>query len=85
MSICAMVIMGVLFFSETAAFVSTQYCHQHHVGREHANRKFASLNITLTDLPCDYMSVSMFGIRHESSKRDENVDKWHWINGATHL
>ncbi len=59
MSICAMLIMGVLFFSETAAFVSTKIATSITLDENTQPQIRLNFNITLTDLQCDFVSLDV--------------------------
>lgn len=77
MSICAMLIMGVLFFSETAAFISTKIATSITLDENTQPQIRLNFNITLTDLPCDYVSVDVWdSLGTNRQNVTKNVDKW---------
>lgn len=77
MSITAMVIMGILFFSETAAFVSTKIATSITLDENTQPQIRLNFNITLTDLPCDYVTVDVWdSLGTNRQNITKNVDKW---------
>jgi protein disulfide-isomerase-like protein len=77
MSICAMVIMGVLFFSETGAFLQTKIATSITLDENTQPQIRLNFNITLTDLPCDYVSVDVWdSLGTNKQNVSKNVDKW---------
>jgi len=77
MSICAMVVMGVLFFSETAAFASSRIATSITLDENTQPQIRLNFNITLLDLNCDYVSVDVWDALGTNKQNvTKNVDKW---------
>jgi len=77
MSFCCMAVMGILFVSETAAFVSKTTVTSIAVDEDTSPQIRLNFNITLHDLHCDYVSVDVWdalGTNRQNVTR--NVDKW---------
>lgn len=77
MSIVAMSIMAILFFSETAAFARSKIITNIVVDESSEAQLRLNFNITLLDLHCDYVSVDVWdalGTNRQNVTR--NVDKW---------
>jgi Endoplasmic Reticulum-Golgi Intermediate Compartment (ERGIC) len=77
MSICAMIIMAILFFCETYAFARTDIVTSIAVDENAEQQIRLNFNITLFDLHCDYVSVDVWdalGTNRQNVTR--NVDKW---------
>jgi hypothetical protein len=77
MSACAMILMGVLFFSETIAFASTTMATSITVDDSSEPQIRLNFNITLLDLHCDYTSVDVWdSLGTNRQNITKNVDKW---------
>mmetsp|Transcript_36329 Transcript_36329/g.75588 ORF Transcript_36329/g.75588 Transcript_36329/m.75588 type:complete len:489 (-) Transcript_36329:140-1606(-) len=77
MSICAMLVMGILFLSETAAFASTKIATSITLDENEEPQIRLNFNITLLDLHCDYVSVDVWDALGTNRQNvTKNVDKW---------
>lgn len=77
MSICAMVVMAILFLSETAAFASTSIATSIAVDADAATQIRLNFNITLLDLHCDYVSLDVWDALGTNRQNvTKNIDKW---------
>mmetsp|Transcript_24296 Transcript_24296/g.67351 ORF Transcript_24296/g.67351 Transcript_24296/m.67351 type:complete len:478 (-) Transcript_24296:795-2228(-) len=77
MSLCAMIIMGVLFLSETWAFASTRIATSIVLDENEEPQIRLNFNITLLDLHCDYVSVDVWDALGTNRQNvTKNVDKW---------
>ena len=77
MSACAMLIMSVLFLSETIAFSSTQMATSIAVDENTEPQIRLNFNVTLHDLHCDYVSVDVWDALGTNRQNvTKNVDKW---------
>jgi Endoplasmic Reticulum-Golgi Intermediate Compartment (ERGIC) len=77
MSVVAMSVMAVLFFSETAAFARSRIVTNIAVDDNSEPQLRLNFNITLLDVHCDYVSVDVWdalGTNRQNVTR--NVDKW---------
>ena len=77
MSIAAIVVMTVLFVSETWAFARTNLATSIGIDENDQPQIRLNFNITLLDLHCDYVSVDVWdalGTNKQNVTR--NVDKW---------
>lgn len=77
MSICAMSVMAVLFFSETLAFARTKIVTSISVDENTEPQIRLNFNITMLDLHCDYVSVDVWDALGTNRQNvTKNVDKW---------
>lgn len=77
MSICAMGVMGILFFSETAAFAKTQMSTSITLDENTQPQIRLNFNITMMDLHCDYVSVDVWDALGTNRQNvTKNVEKW---------
>jgi len=77
MSLCAMIVMGVLFLSETLAFASSRIATSITIDENTSPQIRLNFNITLLDLQCDYVSVDVWDALGTNRQNvTKNVDKW---------
>lgn len=77
MSVCAMSVMAVLFFSETLAFARTKIVTSITVDENTQPQIRLNFNITMLDLHCDYVSVDVWDALGTNRQNvTKNVDKW---------
>lgn len=77
MSICALLIMSILFLSETAAFARTRIATSIAVDEDVSPQIRLNFNITLLDLHCDYVSIDVWDALGTNRQNvTKNVDKW---------
>src|SRR3569623_1082365 len=77
MSICAMLVMGILFLSETWAFASTRIATSIAVDETSHPQIRLNFNLTFLDLHCDYVSVDVWDALGTNRQNvTKNVDKW---------
>lgn len=77
MSVCALVVMGVLFLSETAAFARTGIATSITLDENTSPQIRLNFNITLTDLQCDYVSIDVWDALGTNKQNvTKNIDKW---------
>ena len=77
MSVCAMSVMAVLFFSETVAFARTKIATSITVDENTQPQIRLNFNITMMDLHCDYVSVDVWDALGTNRQNvTKNVDKW---------
>ena len=77
MSACAMVVMTVLFLSETWAFARTSMATSITVDENTEPQIRLNFNITMMDLHCDYVSVDVWdSLGTNRQNVTKNVDKW---------
>ena len=77
MSGCAMLVMAILFLSETLAFARTRVVTSISVDENVAPQIRLNFNITLMDLHCDYVSVDVWDALGTNRQNvTKNVDKW---------
>jgi hypothetical protein len=77
MSVLAMSMMAILFFSETSAFIRTRIVTNIEVDDNTEAQIRLNFNITMLDLHCDFVSVDVWdalGTNKQNITR--NVDKW---------
>jgi hypothetical protein len=77
MSLCAIAVMTILFFSETWAFARTSLVTSIGIDENDQPQIRLNFNITLLDLHCDFVSVDVWdalGTNKQNVTR--NVDKW---------
>lgn len=83
MSICAMVVMVILFISETAAFASTKIVTSIALDETQEAQIRLNFNITLLDLHCDFVSVDVWDALGTNRQNvTKNVDKWQLDEGG---
>lgn len=72
-----MLVMGVLFLSETIAFASTRIATSITIDENTSPQIRLNFNITLLDLHCDYVSVDVWDALGTNRQNvTKNVDKW---------
>jgi Endoplasmic Reticulum-Golgi Intermediate Compartment (ERGIC) len=77
MSICAMIVMGVLFLSETWAFARSGISTSITVDETSNPQIRLNFNLTFLDLHCDYVSVDVWDALGTNRQNvTKNVDKW---------
>ena len=77
MSVCAMSVMAVLFFSETMAFARTKIVTSITVDENIEPQIRLNFNITMLDLHCDFASVDVWDALGTNRQNvTKNVDKW---------
>jgi Endoplasmic Reticulum-Golgi Intermediate Compartment (ERGIC) len=77
MSVLAMSMMAILFFSETTAFIRTQIVTNIEVDDNSEPQIRLNFNITMQDLHCDYVSVDVWDALGTNRQNiTKNVDKW---------
>ena len=77
MSICAIGIMTILFFSETIAFARTRIATSISLDENTAPQIRLNFNITMLDLHCDYVSVDVWDALGTNRQNvTKNVEKW---------
>lgn len=77
MSTCALIVMAVLFFSETRAFATTETVTTIAVDENNSPQIRLNFNITMLDLHCDYVSVDVWDALGTNRQNvSKNVDKW---------
>jgi len=87
MSIIALGIMGVLFFSETSAFVRTKIVTSITLDENTQPQLRLNFNITMLDVNCDYVSVDVWDALGTNRQNvTKNVEKWQLSeDGSTRL
>jgi len=77
MSVCAMVVMGVLFFAETMAFVRTRVVTEIALDDNSDPLVQLNFNISLLALQCDYVSVDVWDVLGTNKQNvTKNIEKW---------
>jgi len=77
MSMIALGIMGVLFFSETAAFARTKIVTSITLDENTQPQLRLNFNITMLDVHCDYVSVDVWDALGTNRQNvTKNVEKW---------
>ena len=77
MSICAILVMTILFVSETWAFARTNLATSIGIDENDQPQIRLNFNITLLDLHCDYVSVDVWDALGTNKQNvTKNVDKW---------
>jgi hypothetical protein len=77
MSACAMLVMAVLFISETLAFSASNIVTSIAVDENTEPQIRLNFNITLLDVHCDYVSVDVWDALGTNRQNvTKNVDKW---------
>jgi len=81
MSIAAMVVMGVLFLSETLAFSRSNLATSITLDENTQPQLRLNFNITMMDLHCDYVSVDVWDALGTNRQNvTKNVEKWQLDN-----
>jgi len=77
MSVCAMLVMGVLFFAETMAFARTRVMTEIALDDNSDPLVQLNFNISLHALPCDFVSVDVWDVLGTNKQNvTKNVEKW---------
>jgi hypothetical protein len=77
MSVCAMIVMAVLFLCETIAFTTVFTATSIALDENEQPQLRLNFNITLLDLHCDYVSVDVWDALGTNKQNvTKNVDKW---------
>lgn len=87
MSVVALSIMGILFFSETAAFARTKIVTSITLDENTQPQLRLNFNITMLDIHCDYVSVDVWDALGTNRQNvTKNVEKWQLSeDGGTRL
>jgi len=87
MSLFALSIMGILFFSETAAFARTKIATSITLDENTQPQLRLNFNITMLDVHCDYVSVDVWDALGTNRQNvTKNVEKWQISeDGSTRL
>ena len=77
MSICAITVMAILFFSETLAFARTAMVTSIALDENDQPQIRLNFNITLMDLHCDFVSVDVWDTLGTNRQNvTKNIEKW---------
>ena len=77
MSLVALSIMGILFFSETMAFARTKIATSITLDENTQPQLRLNFNITMLDIHCDYVSVDVWDALGTNRQNvTKNVEKW---------
>lgn len=77
MSLCAMLIMAVLFSAETFAFIKTNISTEIALDDNTEPQIQLNFNITLYALQCDYVSVDVWDVLGTNKQNvTKNIEKW---------
>lgn len=77
MSMCAMLVMALLFSAETFAFARTNISTEIALDDNSAPQIQLNFNITLFALQCDYVSVDVWDVLGTNKQNvTKNIDKW---------
>lgn len=77
MSLCAMLVMGLLFSAETLAFAKTKISTEIALDDNTAQQIQLNFNITLYALQCDYVSVDVWDVLGTNKQNvTKNIEKW---------
>mmetsp|Transcript_9531 Transcript_9531/g.14026 ORF Transcript_9531/g.14026 Transcript_9531/m.14026 type:complete len:485 (-) Transcript_9531:242-1696(-) len=77
MSVCAIAVMGILFFSETFAFARTSLSTEIAIDENTEHQIRLNFNITLLDVHCDYVSVDVWdSLGTNKQNVTKNIEKW---------
>mmetsp|Transcript_6398 Transcript_6398/g.13863 ORF Transcript_6398/g.13863 Transcript_6398/m.13863 type:complete len:487 (+) Transcript_6398:164-1624(+) len=77
MSICAVTVMAILFFSETLAFARTNMGTSIALDENDQPQIRLNFNITLMDLHCDFVSVDVWDTLGTNRQNvTKNIEKW---------
>jgi Endoplasmic Reticulum-Golgi Intermediate Compartment (ERGIC) len=83
MSVCAMIVMAILFLSETAAFMGSRIATSITLDENTDPQIRLNFNITLLDLNCDYVAVDVWDALGTNKQNvTKNVDKWQIDEGG---
>jgi protein disulfide-isomerase-like protein len=87
MSVVALSIMAILFFSETAAFARTKIATSITLDENTQPQLRLNFNITMLDVHCDYVSVDVWDALGTNRQNvTKNVEKWQLSeDGSTRL
>jgi len=84
MSVLAISIMGILFFAETFAFLSTKITTSIAIDENTQPQIRLNFNITMHDIHCDYVSVDVWDALGTNRQNvTKNVDKWQLDDDGT--
>jgi len=77
MSVCAMLVMGILFFAETMAFARVRIVTEIALDDNSDPTVALNFNISLLALPCDYVSVDVWDVLGTNKQNvTKNIEKW---------
>lgn len=77
MSICAMMLMAILFFAETLAFAKSRITTEIALDDNTDPQLQLNFNITMLDLHCDYVSVDVWDVLGTNKQNvTKNIEKW---------
>lgn len=77
MSICAITVMAILFFSETLAFARSDITTSIALDENDQPQIRLNFNITLMDLHCDFVSVDVWDTLGTNRQNvTKNIEKW---------
>lgn len=77
MSLCAMLVMALLFSAETIAFAKTNISTEIALDDNTAQQIQLNFNITLYALQCDYVSVDVWDVLGTNKQNvTKNIEKW---------
>lgn len=77
MSVCAILVMGILFLSETIAFARSSIATSIELDDNLQPQLRLNFNITLLDLHCDYVSVDVWdSLGTNRQNVTKNIEKW---------
>lgn len=77
MSVCAMLVMALLFFAETMAFARTKISTEIALDENADSQLQLNFNVTLFALHCDYASVDVWDVLGTNRQNvTKNVEKW---------
>jgi protein disulfide-isomerase-like protein len=83
MSLVALTVMAILFFSETAAFARTNIATSITLDENDQPQLRLNFNITMLDLHCDYVSVDVWDALGTNRQNvTKNVEKWQISEGG---
>ena len=77
MSLCAMLVMALLFSAETIAFAKTKISTEIALDDNTAQQIQLNFNVTLYALQCDYVSVDVWDVLGTNKQNvTKNIEKW---------
>ena len=77
MSVCALVMMGVLFMAESMAYLNAGFMTEIGLDENMDQKLELHFNITLLDLECDLVSVDVWDMLGTNLQNvTKNVEKW---------
>lgn len=77
MSLCAMLVMGLLFSAETFAFARTKITTEIALDDNTEPQIQLNFNITVHALQCDYLSVDVWDVLGTNRQNvTKNIEKW---------